>query len=190
MDRGAQTGGAIKCRKFTRLVNFADTTWVISTTLTGMFCLRRDRRGPDSDNNRRFIFPCAAILRQYSTWAWLAASTLLAFHPGYASAETPTAKAQDSVIETGTASYYGRAHQGRRTASGSRFDQTELTAAHPWLPFGSRIRVTLVGTTRSVVVVVTDRLYSRRRVIDLSLSAAKALGMVSQGLATVALSPI
>lgn len=186
MDRGAKTGGTIKCRKFTRMVNFSQTTQVISAVLRGALCLRRP---PRRTNDYGWFFPRAAILRQYSTWAWLACSTLLAFHPGYASAQTPTAKAQDSVIETGTASYYGRAHQGRRTASGSRFDEAELTAAHPWLPFGSRIRVTLLGTTRSVVVVVTDRLHARRRVIDLSLSAARALGMLNQGLAKVTLSP-
>jgi rare lipoprotein A len=93
------------------------------------------------------------------------------------------------LVETGTASYYGRAHQGRRTADGSRFEPSELTAAHPWLPFGTRIRVTLDGTDRSVVVVVTDRMYSSRRVVDLSLAAAQQLGMIHQGVATVSLSP-
>jgi rare lipoprotein A len=91
--------------------------------------------------------------------------------------------------ETGTASFYGWAHQGRRTADGSRFDPSELTAAHAWLPFGTRIRVALGGTDRSVVVVVTDRMYSSRRIIDLSLAAAQHLGMIRQGVATVSLSP-
>jgi rare lipoprotein A len=93
------------------------------------------------------------------------------------------------VSETGTASYYGYAHQGRRTADGSRFDLNELTAAHPWLPFGSKVSVTLQGTGRSVVVTITDRLYSARCVIDLSMAAARILGMVRQGVATVSLSP-
>ncbi|MDR3535416.1 MAG: septal ring lytic transglycosylase RlpA family protein [Acetobacteraceae bacterium] len=111
-----------------------------------------------------------------------------------------TASAEDAVPateeaeadwtgETGVASYYGKAHNGRRTAAGTRFDQTELTAAHPWLPFGTRVRVTLAGTGRSVVVVVTDRLYSSRRVVDLSQAAAQYLGMIRQGVATVSLSP-
>ena len=89
----------------------------------------------------------------------------------------------------GTASYYGRAHQGRRTASGERFDHNMLTAAHSWLPFGTKVRVTLAGTSRSVVVVITDRLSSARRVIDLSVAAAQLLGMMRQGLATVSLTP-
>lgn len=93
------------------------------------------------------------------------------------------------IGESGYASYYGRAHQGRRTAFGTRFDQGKLTAAHPWLPFGSHVRVTLAGTERSVVVTITDRLYSARRVIDLSLAAARSLGMVAQGIAKVSLAP-
>ena len=51
--------------------------------------------------------------------------------------------------ETGLASYYGSRHQGRRTACGERFDQKALTAAHPWLPFGTKVRVTAVATGRS-----------------------------------------
>ncbi len=60
-----------------------------------------------------------------------------------------------------------------------------MTAAHPWLPFGTRIRVTHAATGRSVVVVINDRLPSKRRVLDLSLGAAQALGIIRQGVATV-----
>ncbi len=91
--------------------------------------------------------------------------------------------------ETGLASYYGSRHQGRRTACGERFDQKALTAAHPWLPFGTKVRVTAVATGRSVVVTITDRLPSRRRAIDLSVAAARLLGIVRQGLAEVSLTP-
>jgi rare lipoprotein A len=99
---------------------------------------------------------------------------------------------QQSAIwpgESGLASYYGTRHQGRRTASGGRFDQKALTAAHPWLPFGTKVRVTVEATGRSVVVTITDRLPSRRRVIDLSTAAARLLGIVRQGLAEVSLTP-
>jgi rare lipoprotein A len=91
--------------------------------------------------------------------------------------------------ETGTASYYGRAHQGRRTADGGSFDENALTAAHPWLPFGSRVKVTRRATGHSVVVTITDRLPPARRVIDLSLAAARRIGMAHRGVATVSLSP-
>ncbi len=87
--------------------------------------------------------------------------------------------------QNGKASYYGKAHHGKRTASGARFDQNAMTAAHPWLPFGTRIRVTHAATGRSVVVVINDRLPSKRRVLDLSLGAAQALGIIRQGVATV-----
>ncbi|HEY1935841.1 MAG TPA: septal ring lytic transglycosylase RlpA family protein [Acetobacteraceae bacterium] len=100
----------------------------------------------------------------------------------------PDARHQPA-IETGAASYYGQAHEGRRTASGQRFEETALTAAHPWLPFGTKVRITLLSTGQSVVVEITDRLYSSRRIVDLSLGAARALGMVRQGVAIVALSP-
>jgi rare lipoprotein A len=93
------------------------------------------------------------------------------------------------VEETGIASFYGSHHQGRRTAFGDRFDQRKLTAAHPWLPFGAKVRVTTVATGDSVIVMVTDRLYSKRVVIDLSTAAARELGMMRSGVAKVTLTP-
>jgi rare lipoprotein A len=119
----------------------------------------------------------------------LLASACLAGSHGAQAA--PPASRQGAIWpgETGVASYYGSRHQGRRTASGGRFEQKALTAAHPWLPFGTKVRVTVETTGRSVVVTITDRLPSRRRVIDLSLGAARLLGIVSQGLAKVSLTP-
>jgi rare lipoprotein A len=96
----------------------------------------------------------------------------------------------DWVGETGTASYYGPAYHGRRSASGIRFDQMALTAAHPWLPFGTKVRVILAGTDRSVVVTITDRLNSSHRVVDLSVAAARQLGMMRRGVAEVSLLPL
>jgi rare lipoprotein A len=93
------------------------------------------------------------------------------------------------VSEAGTASYYGNRHQGKRTASGKKFDQHGLTAAHRWLPFGTKVRVTALGTGKAVIVTITDRLYSNRRVIDLSTAAAEMLGMLRAGVAQVSLSP-
>ena len=59
--------------------------------------------------------------------------------------------------ETGKASWYGAQHHGKRTASGERFDQNALTAAHRELPFGSQVRVTNLNNDRSVVVRINDR---------------------------------
>ncbi len=87
------------------------------------------------------------------------------------------------------ATYYANAHRGHRTAEGERYDPQALTAAHPWLPFGTRVRVRLVGTDRSVVVTITDRPGSQRCAIDLSYAAARELGIVRMGVAKVVLSP-
>jgi len=114
---------------------------------------------------------------------------VLVFAHRAAHAQRGDAASAEWISETGKASYYGRAHQGKRTADGSYFDAEQLTAAHPWLPFGTKVRVTLEESGRSVVVTITDRLYSARRVIDLSIGAARLLGMMRAGVATVSLSP-
>jgi rare lipoprotein A len=88
--------------------------------------------------------------------------------------------------ERGGASFYGARHQGKRTASGERFDQAELTAAHRRLPFGTRVQVTNLANQRSVVVRVNDRgPHKRSRLIDLSRAAAEQLGMIGSGTAQV-----
>jgi rare lipoprotein A len=84
----------------------------------------------------------------------------------------------------GVASFYS----DTETASGERFDKNELTAAHPSLPFGTRLRVTDVSSGRFVTVRVNDRgPFVRGRVVDISPSAAEALGMVDKGVANVRL---
>jgi rare lipoprotein A len=93
------------------------------------------------------------------------------------------------ISESGQASYYGPACNGRRSASGALFNQMALTAAHPWLPFGTKVRVILAGTHRSVIVTITDRLHYRQRILDLSVGAARELGMIGQGVAQVTLAP-
>ncbi len=103
---------------------------------------------------------------------------------------TPHEAGERWVGETGAASYYSSRYNGRITSSGARFSQKELTAAHSWLPFGTKIRVYCQDTGRSVVVTVTDRIYSRRRVVDLSRSAAEELGMIRRGVAQVSLTPL
>ena len=86
----------------------------------------------------------------------------------------------------GTASYYGKAHHGKRTASGERFNQNALTAAHRTLAFGTRVRVTNLDNGRSVVVRINDRgPHTRGRLIDLSRAAAEKIGMIRSGTARV-----
>jgi rare lipoprotein A len=84
----------------------------------------------------------------------------------------------------GVASFYS----DTETASGERFDKNELTAAHPSLPFGTKLRVTDVSSGRFVTVRINDRgPYVRGRVVDISPSAAEALGMVDKGVTNVRL---
>jgi rare lipoprotein A len=91
-------------------------------------------------------------------------------------------------IKSGMASWYGSVLQGHRTASGRRFDENELTAAHRTLPFGSQVKVTDLRNKRSVIVTITDRgVLFPERVIDLSWAAAKELQMVKMGVDPVRL---
>jgi rare lipoprotein A len=88
--------------------------------------------------------------------------------------------------QQGLASFYARHFDGRRTASGARFDNAQLVAAHPHLPFGTVVRVTNLSNGRSVQVRVVDRGPARKPqrdgvVIDLSRRAAEILDFVEQG---------
>ena len=90
-------------------------------------------------------------------------------------------------VATGTASWYGPGFHGRRTASGARFDQERLTAAHRLWAFGTRVRVTLLSTGRSVEVTINDRIPRKDRIIDVSKGAARALGLIGPGIGKVRL---
>ena len=87
----------------------------------------------------------------------------------------------------GTASWYGPGFHGRRTANGERFDQDAMTAAHRKWAFGTRVRVTLLSTGRSVVLTVNDRIPRKDRIIDVSRGAARALGLIGPGIGKVRL---
>jgi len=89
------------------------------------------------------------------------------------------------MVQNGMASWYGGRHNGRRTASGTRFNEHDMTAAHASLPLGTRVRVVRQDTGEAVIVTITDRIGTRRRVIDLSRSAAVALNMIGRGIAEV-----
>jgi rare lipoprotein A len=85
----------------------------------------------------------------------------------------------------GVASFYT---EGTKTASGEKFNTMDMTAAHPTLPFGTKLRVTNVTTGQAVTVRVNDRgPFVQGRVVDVSYSAADALGMVGKGVAKVKL---
>lgn len=112
----------------------------------------------------------------------LAASALLSLLAGCATGVIDP----HGYDETGNASYYGARHHGNRTASGERFDQHGLTAAHRRLPFGTQVRVTNLNNDKTVIVRINDRgPHTRGRLIDLSREAAERLGMLRSGTAPV-----
>ena len=101
-----------------------------------------------------------------------------------ASAASSSAKA--NFRQVGTASWYGPGFHGRKTASGERFDQNKLTAAHRSLPLDTKVKVTNLENGRSVEVEINDRgPYAGKRVIDLSKAAASRLDMTDDGTARV-----
>lgn len=98
----------------------------------------------------------------------------------------PPSKPSTAGTQVGKASWYGRPHHGRKTASGETYDMNAMTAAHRTLPLGSRVRVTNTDNGRSVVVRINDRgPFVDGRIIDLSRAAARELGATGHGLFTV-----
>ncbi len=121
----------------------------------------------------------------------IALASSLAFVPVISQAEASSKGKHSRQVsagqsQTGKASWYGPGFHGRRTASGERFNQNVMTAAHPRLPFGTRVRVTNHRSGRSVVVRINDRgPFIRGRIIDLSRASAHSIGLA--GLSSVTL---
>ena len=93
---------------------------------------------------------------------------------------------EPDYVEIGQASWYGPGFHGRKTASGERYDQEEITAAHRTLPMPSMVRVTHRETGRSIIVRINDRgPFAHGRIIDLSKGAARKLGVLRDGVAMV-----
>ena len=116
---------------------------------------------------------------------WFAPDSRLVAAPRSRPPGTVDAAAGAHSFSQGIASFYT---EGLQTANGERFNTNAMTAAHRTLPFGTKLRVTSLTSGRSVTVRINDRgPYIKGRVVDLSLSAAKALGMVDAGVAKVRL---
>jgi rare lipoprotein A len=103
----------------------------------------------------------------------------------------PLKKASPGFFQSGIASWYGPGFDGKKTASGEIYDMHSLTAAHNILPLNTLVRVTNLSNNKDVVVRINDRgPFVGERVIDLSLAAAKQIGMVAPGTTPVRVSVI
>jgi rare lipoprotein A len=90
------------------------------------------------------------------------------------------------ITESGVASYYSDNLEGRKTANGETFHQSEYVAAHKTLPFGTKVKVKNLSNGKTVKVRINDRgPYVKGRIIDLSKSAAKKIDMENAGIAKV-----
>lgn len=124
--------------------------------------------------------------RRVFAFLWAAAVGILLSLSAYGHEPAGGGKAPALETTTGLASYYARSLHGRETASGETFDRTEMVAAHPSYPLGTRARVTNRKNGRAVVVRINDRgptKPSRKEgvIIDLSPAAAARLGMIKDG---------
>jgi rare lipoprotein A len=135
--------------------------------------------------NSEFVGPSQQASVQHNRTASFVTNRRIASARKHTPFARPNNATPTQIASQGVASFYT---EGQQTASGEKFDTHDLTAAHPTLPFGTRLRVTNVATGRSVTVRVNDRgPYVPGRVVDVSHSAADALGMVESGITKVKL---
>jgi peptidoglycan lytic transglycosylase len=113
---------------------------------------------------------------------WVSIAAAIALAPLLATDDAAHANMQSVYVQHGVASWYGPGFHGRKTASGERFNQYELTAAHKKLPLGTKATVTNLKNGKKIQVEINDRgPYARGRIIDLSKAAADRLGMKRAG---------
>ncbi len=148
--------------------------------------LRFSRKAPRATsairNTSLAAFSVVCVLG-LSTQASEARSPKKSWREANASLDVPSSTHHSGRTFSGMASYYGN-ESGSRTASGQRFNQNAMTAAHRTLPFGTRLKVT--HGSRSVVVTINDRgPFIRGRVLDLSKGAAHAIGLTGRGVGRV-----
>lgn len=166
--------------------------WDGGSTVTNVALLSRDYSMLKTNK------PASGATRSLSATALIAATILVGglsdasakskkhHHRHHASSSWKNANAaipSGSGSFAGVASFYGN-ESGSKTASGQRFNENDMTAAHRSLPFGTKLRVTHKG--KSVVVTINDRgPFIKGRVLDLSKGAARAVGLTSSGVGHV-----
>jgi rare lipoprotein A len=105
--------------------------------------------------------------------------------------KSSTAASEGPEGVEGIASYYAKRYNGRRTNSGARYNPEKMTAAHPDLPHGTRVKVVNLANKKEVVVTVNDRCRKKKKPsIDLSRAAARQLGFLGKGIAKVRITPL
>jgi rare lipoprotein A len=105
--------------------------------------------------------------------------------------QKPSSAPEHAEGTIGIATYYHNRYSGRKTSSGAIYNPRKMTAAHPSLPLGTRVKVTNLANNRSVVVTVNDRCPKRNfELIDLSRSAASKLGFLRAGKTHVCMIPL
>ncbi|MCS6807899.1 MAG: septal ring lytic transglycosylase RlpA family protein [Candidatus Kapabacteria bacterium] len=135
-----------------------------------------------------FFSILAVLLYACSSSVRFATTTIKASTDEQTTARThsPTSYETTETVFVGLASYYGNEFHGRPTASGERYNQHELSAAHRTLPFGTMVRVRNLDNNKSVIVRINDRgPWKQSRILDVSLAAAEALDMTRSGTAKV-----
>lgn len=145
------------------------------------------------DQKKGLLRPFAIVF--LCTVSWLALLQGCASKTGVSSVYVPPPKKVPEAppspprrVQEGVASWYGPGFHGNRTSSGETYDMFQMTAAHRTLPLGTKLLVTNLENQRTVEVVVNDRgPFVGDRIIDLSYSAARVLGMVEPGTARVRL---
>jgi rare lipoprotein A len=127
-----------------------------------------------------------ALLCVLIAFSWCSGATHRKGYTRVTSTKMRVDKVRAGYTFSGDASFYGKGYDGRKTASGEVFNRKDYTCAHRSLPFGTKLKVVRDKTGASVVVRVNDRgPYSKKRVLDLSEAAGKALGLDKAGHAQV-----
>jgi rare lipoprotein A len=126
-----------------------------------------------------------------ATGAWrglLLVAVVIATVAGCATYSAELRAGKRGEREDGMATYYSPRLAGHKTASGERYDPKQFTAAHPVIPFGTHVQLTRTdGTNRTVIVRINDRCKGRKKIIDVSESAAQQLDMLRVGIVPVEL---
>jgi rare lipoprotein A len=126
-----------------------------------------------------------------ATGAWrglLLVAVVIATVAGCATYSAELRAGKRGEREDGMATYYSPRLAGHKTASGERYDPKQFTAAHPVIPFGTHVQLTRTdGTNRTVIVRINDRCKGRKKIVDVSESAAQQLDMLRVGIVPVEL---